>query len=924
MRTPILALTVALSALVAVGAHADTKVGVTAAVNPQAIGQPPTEPERVLMVGTDNFANEKISTGPAGQVQLLFVDGTSLAVGPDANVTIDEYVYNPNTKTGKLAISASQGLLKLVGGAISKNSEITVTTPTMTAGIRGGIATINSRPGQQSSAAFLFGQAMRVTAAGSTQTATRAGFQIVVPAGGPPQPPTRMTAADVQAASGALQARQRQAAGGASGNAEAREDSALGQSNVASATGSNQAPSLLSQAGGIQTQFSNQQLFNPNTNLAIQQAVIGPTTQLARGAAEGNSSSLTGMPLFGRFYSDQIFSAFNSQNGTATLNSGNNGPITFTVSGTGNNRTITFILPIGGGLTQQFTLPFVFGTDFSTGNIALNGGRGTINGTVQVAADGQFFVVYGSYTPGAGFNCGQQHDCKFGLFGGVPTTTLPQSGYSTYQLQNFDNTYPFLNRNSLPLGTSSPMYVVWSPVTNPTLANGNGQRASFLQGSIFISGTGANQRSGMGGVTGAFFKEANSTVGAAGGMVWQTRDGATSVTTRYGSGIASAQIVAGNALGNAVYGPDGKYIVLVPDQMTANVGGDDTRQTGAVTEVPFNASQPSSDPGFFVTVGRHQGVVSATSAGRNTQQYQGYVGGIIDRRTGNSFTGEAFGSLFGSGPTTVISTNATTNRFAANFVLSNFDAAGGTPSSYSLIFGNPQGALGAASAFVNDLIFASRDARNTAGNPMSTFGSGSAVSFNRLFMMPNSVAQINLSSFAGPISQCVCEFMQWGWWIGEVQATTSSPRDRFQLATWVTGVLPSVADVQAISAPSVSYHGHMVGNVAVNGGAGGGGYTYVAAGNFGMTWNFATRNGTVGVNGWDRGGPFGANGVTMSGTASSANARDFSGGISGGGLSGAWAGSFFRSPADVVAYLGGNFHVVGSGYRAAGIFAGQR
>src|SRR6516164_7425328 len=105
MRTPSLAgpTLAVLTLLAGVAAQADNKVGVTAAVNPQAIGQPPTEPERVLLVGTDNFANEKITTGPEGQVQLLFVDGSSVSVGPNANLTIDQFVYDPNTKKGKLA-----------------------------------------------------------------------------------------------------------------------------------------------------------------------------------------------------------------------------------------------------------------------------------------------------------------------------------------------------------------------------------------------------------------------------------------------------------------------------------------------------------------------------------------------------------------------------------------------------------------------------------------------------------------------------------------------------------------------------------------------------------------------------------------------------------------------------------------------------
>ena len=80
MRMPrLLGSTLALTTLLVAAAQADIKVGVTAAVNPQAIGQPPTEPERMLLVGSDNFANEKITTGPEGQAQLLFIDGSSIS-----------------------------------------------------------------------------------------------------------------------------------------------------------------------------------------------------------------------------------------------------------------------------------------------------------------------------------------------------------------------------------------------------------------------------------------------------------------------------------------------------------------------------------------------------------------------------------------------------------------------------------------------------------------------------------------------------------------------------------------------------------------------------------------------------------------------------------------------------------------------------
>ena len=42
--------------------------------------------------------------------------------GPNAQLTIDKFVYDPATKTGDLAINASKGVFRLVGGKISKTN----------------------------------------------------------------------------------------------------------------------------------------------------------------------------------------------------------------------------------------------------------------------------------------------------------------------------------------------------------------------------------------------------------------------------------------------------------------------------------------------------------------------------------------------------------------------------------------------------------------------------------------------------------------------------------------------------------------------------------------------------------------------------------------------------------------------------------
>jgi hypothetical protein len=176
-------------ALALAGAPALARVGVTSATDGDPLGKPPTEAERVLRIGIDVQANEVVTTHANDRAHLVFLDGTSVTVGPNARITIDRFVYDPGAKKGELSLTATAGVLRVVGGKISKSGAISVTTPSGTLGIRGGIAII-SVTNSQTSAAFVFGTSLTVNANGQTQTITRPGFQIVTGAGMPPGQPT--------------------------------------------------------------------------------------------------------------------------------------------------------------------------------------------------------------------------------------------------------------------------------------------------------------------------------------------------------------------------------------------------------------------------------------------------------------------------------------------------------------------------------------------------------------------------------------------------------------------------------------------------------------------------------------------------------------------------------------------------------------
>ncbi len=174
-------------------------VGVAAATSGQPRGTPPAQNERVLQVGVDVFANERVRTGPADRAHLVFRDGSALSVGVNSELVIDRFVYDPGTRAGDLALNATRGAFRFVGGAISKKSEVRINTPASIIGVRGGIATVVIGADNSSTITFLFGDSVVVSNAAGSQKMIRHGSQIFVPYGGPPSPPVVLPPGSLQA-----------------------------------------------------------------------------------------------------------------------------------------------------------------------------------------------------------------------------------------------------------------------------------------------------------------------------------------------------------------------------------------------------------------------------------------------------------------------------------------------------------------------------------------------------------------------------------------------------------------------------------------------------------------------------------------------------------------------------------------------------
>jgi hypothetical protein len=155
------------------------EVGTAAAVNPLSQGTPPGAGTRVLRIGAPVAYKERIQTNANGSVQLLFIDKTTINIGPNSNLVIDKFVYNPASGTGEMAASLIKGALRFVGGQLSHQGAATVKTPVATIGVRGGIATIAH--GQNGTRAINHFGWITVTNACGTVVIRRTGFAVTVP-----------------------------------------------------------------------------------------------------------------------------------------------------------------------------------------------------------------------------------------------------------------------------------------------------------------------------------------------------------------------------------------------------------------------------------------------------------------------------------------------------------------------------------------------------------------------------------------------------------------------------------------------------------------------------------------------------------------------------------------------------------------------
>lgn len=131
------ALLAALASLQIGASEAAERIGVTAAAQNEVAGiQGGTT--RALAAGSQIFQAEIIRTGAQSMAQLLFLDETSLSIGPLSEVTLDHFVFDPATGAGDVVLSTARGAMRFITGSQSP-SNYQLRTPFASIGVRGTI-----------------------------------------------------------------------------------------------------------------------------------------------------------------------------------------------------------------------------------------------------------------------------------------------------------------------------------------------------------------------------------------------------------------------------------------------------------------------------------------------------------------------------------------------------------------------------------------------------------------------------------------------------------------------------------------------------------------------------------------------------------------------------------------------------------------
>ena len=122
-----------------------------------AVGEIKNQKDEILQNGSKIFFGDTIVSKKNANAQILLIDQTVLTLGEDTEMTIDEFIYDPNSNEGSFVSSVKSGTVKFITGKISKNNpeDLEVKYPAGTLGARGTEFIVLAEKNNQSTVVLL-------------------------------------------------------------------------------------------------------------------------------------------------------------------------------------------------------------------------------------------------------------------------------------------------------------------------------------------------------------------------------------------------------------------------------------------------------------------------------------------------------------------------------------------------------------------------------------------------------------------------------------------------------------------------------------------------------------------------------------------------------------------------------------------------
>jgi len=130
-------------------AHAQDPIGTIKTLGGETkivrLGRPET-----AKIGQPIHQDDVILTGKDGSLGVTFTDSSMFSVGPNTEIVVDKYVFDPDNSDASFTANMAKGTLQFISGEIAKLSPdaVKVNIPTGTIAVRGTRFLVEvSRPG---------------------------------------------------------------------------------------------------------------------------------------------------------------------------------------------------------------------------------------------------------------------------------------------------------------------------------------------------------------------------------------------------------------------------------------------------------------------------------------------------------------------------------------------------------------------------------------------------------------------------------------------------------------------------------------------------------------------------------------------------------------------------------------------------------